>query len=89
MSYKGFLPHCAICTQPVNLTESKADEYGQAVHENCYASMLVSQKVDARSRYDDPSHIQTGQQIPFLVRYSDDPSPFIPMPHQADGGFWF
>jgi hypothetical protein len=24
------------------LTESKADEYGRAVHENCYVSMLVS-----------------------------------------------
>ena len=37
-------PRCAICKQSVNLTESKADEYGRAVHENCYVSMLVSKK---------------------------------------------
>ena len=44
MSYKGWLPRCAICKQCVNLTESNVDEYGQAVHENCYVSMLVSKK---------------------------------------------
>ena len=33
MSYE---PHCAICEQPVNLEESKTDEHGNAVHENCY-----------------------------------------------------
>jgi hypothetical protein len=27
---------CAICKQPVNLEESKTDEHGHAVHENCY-----------------------------------------------------
>ena len=41
MSYIGFLPHCAICKQNVNLTESKTDEYGQAVHEDCYVSMAA------------------------------------------------
>jgi hypothetical protein len=44
MSYGGWLPRCAICKQSVNLTESKADEYGRAVHENCYVSMLVLKK---------------------------------------------
>jgi len=29
-------PICAICTQAVNLEESKTDEHGQSVHENCY-----------------------------------------------------
>jgi len=33
MSYE---PYCAICEQPVNLEESKTDEHGHAVHENCY-----------------------------------------------------
>jgi hypothetical protein len=42
MSYEGWLPRCAICKQSVNLSESKGDEYGRAVHENCYVSMLVS-----------------------------------------------
>jgi len=44
MSYKGWLPRCPICQQSVNLTESKADENGQAVHENCYVSMLIPKK---------------------------------------------
>ncbi len=29
-------PICAICKQPVNVEESKTDEHGHAVHENCY-----------------------------------------------------
>ena len=29
-------PLCVICEQSVNLEESKTDEYGHAVHENCY-----------------------------------------------------
>ena len=44
MSYEAWRPRCSICQQSVNLTESKADEYGRAVHENCYVSMLVSKK---------------------------------------------
>ncbi len=27
---------CCICKEPVTLEESKTDERGQAVHENCY-----------------------------------------------------
>ena len=44
MSYVGWVPRCAICRKSVNLTLSKADEYGQAVHENCYVSRLLSKK---------------------------------------------
>ena len=33
MSYEA---RCAICEQPVNLEESKTEEHGHAVHENCY-----------------------------------------------------
>ena len=33
MSYEA---QCSICREPVTLEESKTDEYGQAVHENCY-----------------------------------------------------
>jgi len=32
----SYAPPCAICKQPVNLEESKTDELGHAVHENCY-----------------------------------------------------
>lgn len=44
MSYEGWLPRCTVCKQFVDLTESKVDEYGQAVHENCYVSTLVSKE---------------------------------------------
>jgi hypothetical protein len=44
MSYEAWRPRCAICKRSADLTESKADEYGRAVHENCYVSMLVSKK---------------------------------------------
>ena len=37
MSYEStWLPRCAVCRESVNLEESKTDEYGRAVHENCY-----------------------------------------------------
>jgi len=46
MSYESnWVPPCAICKESVKLEESKTDELGQAVHENCYVSRLV-----ARSR---------------------------------------
>ena len=45
MSYDGWLPLCAICKQPVSLESSKTDEYGSAVHEECYVSTLVAKKL--------------------------------------------
>jgi len=37
MSYEEtWLPPCAVCKESVNLEESRTDELGQAVHENCY-----------------------------------------------------
>lgn len=36
MSYESTWPRCTVCTESVNLEESKTDEYGRAVHENCY-----------------------------------------------------
>ncbi len=41
MSYQNWRPRCAICQQSVDLTESKTDECGRAVHENCYISLLI------------------------------------------------
>jgi hypothetical protein len=41
MSYEGWLPRCAVCEQSVNLNVSKTDEYGRAVHEECYVRLLV------------------------------------------------
>ena len=37
-------PECVICKTFVNLEQSKADEYGQAVHEDCYVSRLTEKK---------------------------------------------
>ncbi len=36
------LPDCCICNNPVPLETSKTDEYGQAVHEECYVLKLCS-----------------------------------------------
>ena len=88
MSYETD-PHCVICEQAVDLTESKADEYGQAVHEDCYVSRLVSQKVHARADCDHLLRIQTGERMPFLVRRIDDLSRVVPTPHRVHGGFWY
>jgi hypothetical protein len=38
-------PECAICKESVTLEESKADENGQATHEDCYVSR------DGKSRH--------------------------------------
>src|ERR1700730_11770831 len=35
-----WLPSCRICNDPVLLETSKTDEYGQAVHEECYGLNL-------------------------------------------------
>ena len=32
----SYAPICSICKEPVKLEESKTDERGHAVHENCY-----------------------------------------------------
>jgi len=36
------LPGCSMCNRPVLLETSKTDEYGQAVHEECYVLKLCS-----------------------------------------------
>jgi hypothetical protein len=32
---------CVICRESVKLEESKTDEYGKAIHEDCYVSKLT------------------------------------------------
>jgi len=34
-------PDCVICKESVKLEESKANEYGQAIHEECYVSQFL------------------------------------------------
>jgi len=38
------LPKCCICSEPVCLETSNTDEYGQAVHEECYVLKLCLKK---------------------------------------------
>lgn len=33
---------CSICKQPIRLETSKTDEYGKAVHEECYVLKISS-----------------------------------------------
>jgi hypothetical protein len=44
MSYEGWRPRCYICKESVNLEDSKTDEHGRAVHENCYVWTVVLKK---------------------------------------------
>ena len=40
-------PECVICKSSVNLEECKADEKGQAIHEECYVSKIIGKSVAA------------------------------------------
>jgi hypothetical protein len=37
-------PECGICQESVYLEESKTDECGQAIHEECYVSTLMRKR---------------------------------------------
>lgn len=39
-----WLPQCCICNDPVSLETSKTDEFGQALHEECYVLKLCSKE---------------------------------------------
>jgi hypothetical protein len=38
---RPWLPTCVLCKNTVNLETCKTDEYGQAVHEDCYALKIA------------------------------------------------
>ena len=40
----SYTPICSICKEPVTLEESKSDEHGRAVHENCYVWTIELRK---------------------------------------------
>lgn len=44
MSHDIWVPVCAICKQSVDLCRSNTDEFGRAVHEQCYVSNLLARK---------------------------------------------
>ena len=55
MAYEGWLPSCIICKQFVKLEQSKTDEHGRAVHEDCYVSLLVQREHRSLARTE-PKH---------------------------------
>jgi hypothetical protein len=40
----SYAPICPICKEHVNLEESRSDEYGRAIHENCYVWTIELKK---------------------------------------------
>jgi hypothetical protein len=48
MSYEGLLPRCFVCGGSVQLEDSKTDEHGRAIHENCYVWTVVLKKPPRR-----------------------------------------
>jgi hypothetical protein len=46
----NWIPRCILCKQSVNIGQSKADEYGRPVHEQCYVSLLVPKKPPEREK---------------------------------------
>jgi len=42
-------PECVICRETVKLEESRANEDGQSVHEECYVSDLLGNKLRFRA----------------------------------------
>lgn len=42
-------PECAICKESVQLEETRADEHGQPVHQDCYVSQLNRKKTAVNS----------------------------------------
>jgi hypothetical protein len=35
------LPTCCLCDRPIEIEHSKTDEYGRAIHEQCYVARLA------------------------------------------------
>jgi len=38
-------PECVLCKESVELEESMSDEYGQAIHEDCYVSTVIRKPI--------------------------------------------
>jgi hypothetical protein len=41
LSEPQWSPECVLCKKSVKLEESKADEYGQAIHGECYFATIT------------------------------------------------
>jgi hypothetical protein len=48
MSYEGSFLRCFVCGGSVKLEDSKTDEHGRAIHENCYVWTVVLKKPPRR-----------------------------------------
>ena len=44
LSESQWSPECVICKKSVKLEESKADEYGQAIHGECCFAKITEKK---------------------------------------------
>ena len=64
--YFGWVPRCAICRNSVNLRVSKTDEYGRAVHENCYVWRLLSKKPNCKDSH--PTELSAAHASPAVTR---------------------
>ncbi len=49
ISESQWRPECVICKESVRLEESKANEYGQAIHEECYLWRLMEETAALRA----------------------------------------
>jgi hypothetical protein len=51
--HRSFDPLCLLCTQPVSLENSKTEEHGLAIHEECYVLSLTRQRPRSEGASDD------------------------------------
>jgi hypothetical protein len=67
MTYERTWFHrCAICKNPVNLEQSKADEHGKAVHEVCYVAKIVGERNRRKKmtwHVDEPHSVRPAQRV--------------------------
>jgi hypothetical protein len=57
------LPLCSLCDEPVELETAKADEHGDAVHEECYV-------VKIRPKMSQPCHALRVPKLPERIAIS-------------------
>jgi hypothetical protein len=67
---KSFVPpECSLCGRPVQLEISKADEFGKAVHEECYVLKVKQRNVNLFPLY------LTGATTKYYIPHAKEPLP--------------
>jgi hypothetical protein len=54
---------CSICFQPIELTKCKIDGNGRAVHEKCYAQMLLHTSIEKLPPKKRPRFLETKRRV--------------------------